>query len=632
MTDYEKLMTLCYGRLKGISDQDEQTALAYGECGEQPEEDIYFLPASEEECRVRLDLELQEIKRKEEAWMFLRFFKAVQKNVIQPIQNNEHNLFIWYLLEVCPSVNFEKPPLYTEGDTPDIDVDFHPIVREYLKDDFSFQQYGKDHVCNIMTYQTYGIKSSLIDVARVLDKNREEIISITTKMGLKDDDGGDLTFESLEETFKKIEEKEKRKNNLTKYEQIAKMLSLYAKEHPDVWDVAKRLVAASDIEWKDKYNYGKPPHRKKSMGLHASAVIISNAKLAEFVPLVVPPGSREKGLQACAWVEGLADTDCSSVGLIKFDYLSLEANAKVAECNRLIMERHGLDSFYALPGLSNWSDISYLNDPKSLEMANAGDLKGIFQFDSAGIRKMVKKGGVTSFDDLMAYSSLYRPGCLDANLDGEYCDRKNSRKEFEIHPLLLPILGKTYGLALYQEQIMQLLHVIGDIPLKDCEAVRKAISKKKVDKIAPYREKFIENGQKKLGVGFEYVEKMFDEVELWSGYGFNKCLAGSTTVFDYVRNDYVTLERLEEEFIEGDPIVVLNSFVDGDLVLDEVVDVFETGEKDIYEIEMDNGIVVRCTLDHKFLCADNEFHTVQEIMKLNLEVLWNDAMLAYETS
>jgi len=516
MTDHEKLVKICYRNLDGMAKQDEIGPAQFGEAGEVYEDQ---LPTSYEECKNRLDLELDEIKKKEEAWMFLRFYRAVKHKKIESIEKNEHNLFTWYVLGVCPNVNINKGPAYTEAELPDIDVDYHPVVREYLKDDFSFRQYGKQHVCNIGSYQTYDVRSSLIDMARVMDYDRDEINFITKRMGMKDDDSNDVTFKGLEETFEKIEQKQKEKKQLTKYEQIAKELAEYAKEHDRVWEAASQLVS-SPIDWK-KFGYGKPPRRKKSMGQHASGLIIAGVDLPKFVPLVVPPGSRDQGLQATAWVEGLADTDCSSVGLVKFDYLSLEANAKVAECNRLIMQRYGLDSICALPGLSNWSDTSYLNDLKAIEMANAGDLKGIFQFDSNGIRKLAKKGGVTSFEDLVAYSALYRPGPMDEGMHDEYCDRKNGKKEYEIHPLLVSFLGRTFGVLVYQEQVMRALNVVGDIPLSACEAARKAISKKKKDKIDKLKEQFIDIGRKKLNVSVEWLEEFFAQIVAFAGYGFN---------------------------------------------------------------------------------------------------------------
>lgn len=612
ITDFQKLSELAHNKLRLIDQQSNGQASV----------SEYLMPSSYDKCKARLDFELQEIKKKDEAWLFLRFYKAVKHKKIEPIEKNEHNLFIWWVLGVCSNINFDKSPAFTEAEFPDVDIDYHPVVREYLKDDFTFRQYGKQHVSNIGNYQTYGVRSSLIDMARVLGYDRDEINFITKRMGMKDDEGDDVTFEGLEETFKLIEQKENENKVLTNYEKIAKELRSYKREHEDVWEAAKHLVV-SQIDWK-KFDYKKPPHRKKSMGQHASGLIISSANLPELVPLIVPPGSREQGTQATAWVEGLADTDCSSIGLIKFDYLSLEANAKVAECNRLIMQRHGLNSIWALPGLSNWSDTSYLNDPLALEMANKGDLKGIFQFDSNGIRKLAKKGGVTSFDNLVAYSALYRPGPMDEGMHDEYCDRKNGKKEYQIHPLLQPVLAKTYGILVFQEQVMRVLNIVGDVPLKDCEAVRKAISKKKKDKIEKVKEMFVENGQKKLNESLEYLLDLWAQIEAFAGYGFNLCLNGDCLVYDRVRNNYVKIKDLEEEFSQQEPKVILDSFVDGFVVEDQVIDVFETGEKDVYQIEFDNDILIKCTLNHKFLCSDYKFKTIEEIIIFGLEVLWKD--------
>jgi intein/homing endonuclease len=439
--NFDKLSDICWNKLKELKLED----------------DLHT---------NRLKEELFEINKKDGDES--SYFLALHSRKIK-VDKNEHNLFVCYLLGICSEFDINKNPAYTDADLPDIDTDFHPDVREYLKDDFSFRQYGKDHVCNITTYQTYDIKSALIDMARVLGEDRDEIIGITTQIEkMKNDDGNDLTFDGIEEDFKKIEKKIAEKKQLSKHEQAMVRLNDYRKSYPAVWDAAKQLVAAP-IDWK-KFGYGKPPRRKKSMGMHASGLIIAGVKLSEFVPLVTPPGSRDQGLQASGWVEGLADTDCSSVGLIKFDYLSLEANAKIAECNRLIMQRHGLNSICALPGLSNWSDTSYLNDPKALAAANAGDLKGIFQFDSNGIRKLAKKGGVTSFDDLVAYSALYRPGPMDEGMHDEYCDRKNGKKSYEIHPLLVPFLGRTYGVLCIHEDTLIALGDGREIPIKSIKA------------------------------------------------------------------------------------------------------------------------------------------------------------------
>jgi len=483
MNEYEQLKKLCESLLSCAYEQDVF--------------DVEF-PA----LKVRLDQELEEIKKKNDSLYFLKVYERKLK-----ADKNEHNLLVAFLLRMADSVNLNKGPAYTDAEMPDIDIDYLPDIRDYLKEDFVPRRYGKDKVCNIVSYNTFGIKSALIDMARVLNKDREEIMSITTRLGMKDEEGETLTFEGMEEDFG------------TTKNPLMLELKAYKERNEDVWDAAKRLVAGL-IDW-SKYKYGAPPHRKRSMSMHASGLVITGVPLSSFCPLVVPPGSRDKGLQASAWEEGLASTDLQAAGFIKFDFLSLEANAKIAQCNRLIMARHGLDSICAMPGGPNWSDTKYLNDPKSLAMANDGDLKGIFQFDSKGIRELVKKGGVTSFDDLIAYSSLYRPGPMDEGMHDEYCDRKNGRKPYEIHPLIEPILGNTYGVMCFQEQVMRILNVVGEIPLRDCEAVRKAISKKKIEKFAKYKDMFVTNGRKTLGVSEDYLLSFWAQIEAFAGYGFN---------------------------------------------------------------------------------------------------------------
>jgi DNA polymerase-3 subunit alpha len=177
--------------------------------------------------------------------------------------------------------------------------------------------------------------------------------------------------------------------------------------------------------------------------------------------------------------EGLHGQDLQPVGLIKFDLLVISNLLQIARCCDLIKRRHKIEGILHVPANLIGQDVNaWRSDPKALEMANRGDMKCIFQYDSEGIRKLVKDGGVDRFEDLVAYASLYRPGCLSMGMHDRYVERKRGREKYSIHPLMKPILEKTYGVMVYQEQIMKILHVVGNIPLKDCEIVRKAISKK----------------------------------------------------------------------------------------------------------------------------------------------------------
>jgi DNA polymerase III alpha subunit len=425
--------------------------------------------------RTRLKQELTEIDNQNEHEYFL---ELVQNKVKFP--KNENNLLVVHLLGLAEDFDIEKSPTIVQGEYPDIDVDYLPMVQEYLKNTWAPQKFGADKVCNIGNYTTFGIKSSLIDMTRVHGQSRDEVLSLTTKIGLKDDDGKSLTWEKCLEIHPELAE--------------------FCQRFPDIADASKRLL-----------------NRNRGRGKHAGGLVISNINIDSLVPLFVD----SDGYNVSAWVQGLHDQDLEAVGFIKFDLLVITDLLRIAYAVDLIKKRHGLDSFMALPDLPDWSDESYQDDPAALAMANSGRMKGIFQFDSPGIRELVRAGGVNSFKDLVAYNAMYRPGPLGVSTD-LYIERKRGRQEYTLHPILEPILRSTHGVMCYQEQVMKILNQVGKIPLKDCEAVRKAISKKKEKIIARYEPMFLENGQQTLGVSKEEIQKLWADVMKFSGYGFNK--------------------------------------------------------------------------------------------------------------
>ena len=440
----------------------------------------------------RLRWELIEIELQDEEKYFLDMFENNEK------KTNPHNLLVPVLLGICETVDLSKEPLYKIGDFPDVDVDYLPPVRDYLKNTWAPLAFGKENVCSIGNYGTFGLKSSLIDMARVHGYDRNEVLKITTNMGLKDDEGQALTLDKALELYPE--------------------LKAYLDDHQDVEIAVRKLL-----------------HRNRSIGKHAGGLIICNSRIDNFVPLV----RGTDGSPVSSWVEGLHGQDLGPVGLIKFDLLVVDGLYQVALATRYVKERHKLDSICALEGDWDWSDTSYLNDPESLAMANDGDLKCIFQYDSDGIRALATKGGVDSFDDLVAYVSLYRPSCLQMKMDEEYVERKRGRKLYEVPKLVEPYIGNTYGVMIYQEQIMQILHAVGKIPLRDCYQVIKAISKKKVDGFKKYKDKFVENGQQTLGKSAKEIEEYWDLVQSFSGYGFNLSHA---TAYSYISSRQLYLK------------------------------------------------------------------------------------------
>lgn len=428
-----------------------------------------------ERHRKRLEWELKEIDVQSKADYFLELYKNKVRH------QNQNNIIVPFILDICDEFDIDRDPNFVQGDMPDIDVDYLSEVRDHLKNKWAVETFGQDFVCNIGNYTTYGLKSALLDMVRVHGEPREEIMELTKSLDAKDDEGNRMTWDRAMEMYPKLKE--------------------YCDKHPDIASAAKKLI-----------------NRNRGMGQHAGGLIISSVPLHDLVPLV----KRKDNPQASAWVEGLSGQDLQPVGLVKFDLLVISNLQQISRCCEMIKKNHGITGICALPGQSDWSDINmWRNDPKALRMANEADLRCIFQFDSEGIRRLVLAGGVDKFEDLVAYTALYRPGPLGMLMHERYTQRKRGLEEYSLHPLVEPILGKTYGVMCYQEQIMKILNVVGEIPLRDCEIVRKAISKKKVSAFQKYETMFIQNGQKNLGVSEDEIKNLWNQIKSFAEYGFN---------------------------------------------------------------------------------------------------------------
>jgi len=403
---------------------------------------------------------------------------------------NENNLLIVELLGLAPGFDISRSPITYMGEFPDIDVDYVSAIRDYFKNEWAPKYFGQEYVCNIGSYNTFGLKSALIDMAKVHDLSREEIVALTKSVKPKDNEGNIMTWDKAMEMYTPLKK--------------------YCDAHPEVAETALKLM-----------------DRIRSKGKHAGGLIISSEQIADFVPLMID----NDGNVTSSWTEGLNAQDLGPMGLIKFDLLVITNNEQIAHIAELVRKRYGVKKISALPGQKEWSDTKYLNDPKAIEIANAAKLKGVFQFDSPGIRALVKNGGVKSFDDLVAYTALFRPGPLDSGLHTKYCNRAKGVEEYEIHPLLESILENTYQVIVYQEQIMKIANVVGKIPLRDCYSLIKAISKKKIEIFYKYKEKFIANGQKTLGWDEESIRDFWSQIEKFAGYSFN---ASHAVAYTYV--------------------------------------------------------------------------------------------------
>ena len=434
------------------------------------------------DLKGRLKREMVEVDNQAEHDYFL---DLVDKGVRFP--RNENNLIVPFLLGITDEFDPSAEPAFAQGEFPDIDVDYLPAVQEYLRNDWCPRTFGRDKVVNIGNYGTFGIKSALLDMARVHGADYQEIQTITKNLQDKDEEGRPLTWEKAIEATPD--------------------LAAYCERNPEIADSASRLI-----------------DRNRGRGKHAGGTVVSSIKIADLVPIMIDTD----GNPVSGWTEGLHDQDLQPVGLIKFDVLAVKDLLRIAHCCNLVKRRRGIHSISAKEGGSDWSDTSYLNDPKALELANRAETRGIFQFDGDGMRKLIKSGGVDRFEDLVAYSALFRPAALGLKMHERYVERKRGREKWQesVPECVRNILSKTYGIMAYQEDAMKILNVVGDIPLIHCEKIRKAISKKKVKEFIKYKQMFLENGSRKTGWPIESSDDrnmnfLWRQLENFSSYGFN---------------------------------------------------------------------------------------------------------------
>jgi ribosomal protein S9 len=395
---------------------------------------------------------------------------------------------------------------------PDIDVDYTPEALDKIIP-WAKSYFGEDNVVGVATYSRFGIKSLFKDICRVFEIPLNEVNIVSGDIP-EDAQKLKVTDADFNEKWDEImDQSEKLKLFREKYEEQYNILSIMKRMHG----------------------------RIRQTGKHASAMIISSVPLSGKVPLISADDHGTR-IPLSAWAEGQDASDLSKFGFVKFDRLGLKTLSYISSCVELLYERGKLDRengiFKKQPTehdeesawmFDDWSSDEFINDKDVLEAASNGDTVGCFQFESDGIRSLLKDIHADSFEELTATNAMFRPGVLQAVVDGikggdkVFIKRKNKEMPYTIPEAIEPYLRSTYGLLIYQEQVMQVLNKLGGIPMTECEAARKAISKKKVDVLNKYKKMFIENATLNSDMTKEEAEKYFDDnIVTWSGYGFNK--------------------------------------------------------------------------------------------------------------
>ncbi len=379
---------------------------------------------------------------------------------------------------------------------PDIDMDFDERYRgEMIR--YAGERYGIDHVAQIVTFSTIKARAAVRDAARVLGygpKIGDSIAKAMPPLVL----GQDLPLKAC---FEVTEGYEKR------FSEAAELRQMYDR------DAEVKHVIDTAMGFVDK---------RRQAGIHAAAVVITKEPVMEYVP-ISRKGSTSAGDDAPVvtqyemnWIEKL--------GLLKMDFLGLR--------NLAIIER-ALDHIERRHGIKVDIDNVPLDDPKVFSLLQQGNSMGIFQLEGDKMRQLMRRLAPTQFEDIGALVALYRPGPLSENVHNDYADRKNHRKEVTYeHPDLEEILGETNGLMIYQEDVMRVAQKVAGFTMSEADDLRKACSKKNRDLIQAQRIKFVD-GTERLGYGREFGEHLFDKIEPFADYAFNKSHAYGYALIAY---------------------------------------------------------------------------------------------------
>jgi DNA polymerase-3 subunit alpha len=455
-------------------------------------------PEPPKDARERLEHELAVICRMGFAsyflivWDFVRF--ARDNGVPASARGSACGAIVSYVLKLSHvdpltyDLLFERFLDPNRSEAPDIDIDFCQRGREkviaYVR-----RKYGEQSVAQIATFGTMAARAAIRDVGRVLDlplvrvdqiaKMIPEVLNITLEDALKQNPDLRQQYENDQQVHELI-------------------------------DIAQKLEGTN-----------------RNAGTHAAGVVIANGPLTEYVPLqrVIRKGDDEGSRQDEAvvttqWVMG----DLEKVGLLKMDFLGLRTLTLLNDAVRLIKQTRGetvdLDK---LP----------LDDKATFALLQRGDAKGVFQFESDGIRELLKRMKPDHIRDLIACNALYRPGPLGGGMVDAYVNCKHGReKPTYQHPIMEEILKETYGVMAFQEQVMRILNRLGGIELSSAYACIKAISKKKTEVIDQRRKEFIAGAQQK-GVSEATAREIFDLITFFGGYGFNKSHSAAYSVLGY---------------------------------------------------------------------------------------------------
>ncbi|WP_159016188.1 DNA polymerase III subunit alpha [Cognatiluteimonas profundi] len=377
---------------------------------------------------------------------------------------------------------------------PDFDIDFCMDRRDEVID-YVAAKYGRDRVSQIITYGTMAAKAVVRDTGRVLGHPYGFVDGIAKLIPL-------TLGVSLDDALGESEAARKNPELAS-----AELIQRHAAEE----DVRDLLSLARELE-----------DLTRNAGKHAGGVVIAPSPLSDFCPLFAEHDGHGRGRNP---VTQFDKDDVETIGLVKFDFLGLRTLTIIDWAVKAINARKP-------PSEPPLDIISLpLDDVATYELFARGETHAVFQFESRGMRELLKRAKPDRFGDLIALVSLFRPGPMD--LIPDFVERKHGRAEVSYpHPALEPVLAPTYGVIVYQEQVMQIAQVLAGYSLGGADLLRRAMGKKKVEEMAKERAKF-EAGASERGVDPRKASQIFDLMEKFAGYGFNKSHAAAYALVSY---------------------------------------------------------------------------------------------------
>src|SRR4051794_35179703 len=430
-----------------------------------------------DEYRTRLDYEIAMIKKMGYAgyflivWDFIKYGRE-QGIPVGPGRGSAAGSLVAYCLRITDvdpidfDLIFERFLNPERVSLPDIDIDFCERRRGEVID-YVTRKYGRENVAQIITFGTMKAKAVIKDVGRVLDIPFADVEKVAKQIP----PALDMTLDkALEESpaLREMEQNDPR---------IKELLS-----------VARRLEGMT-----------------RHASVHAAGVVIAPRAITEYAPLY--KGARDEIVTQWSMKE------IERVGLLKMDFLGLSTLTLIFDC---------IEEIRRTTGESLDIDNVPLDDAKAYQVFQDGETYGIFQFESSGMRDILRKAKPQRLDDLIALNALYRPGPLRSGMVDDYIARKQGKTEVKYEmPELEPVLSDTYGVIAYQEQVMRISNVLAGFSLGEADLLRKAMGKKNPEVMAKMRGKFVE-GAKRSGHNEKKATHIFDLMEHFAGYGFNK--------------------------------------------------------------------------------------------------------------